>query len=169
VKLWRRGTELSSARTVFEGKSEDVASTGASEILSDGRYDLITRTPAFYRHESFLLLGDRPVKLDLPEDSQPRAFFHDRLLFSLRSDCTAGGKTYRAGSLLSTGIDDLLRGVRRSMLFAPGEWVRWRGRAHARPRVIQTRQRAAASRRFPSTAARGSGPRCRRRGSARRH
>jgi prolyl oligopeptidase PreP (S9A serine peptidase family) len=72
VKLWKRGTELSSARTVFEGKSEDVASTGASEILSDGRYDRITRTPAVYRHESFLFFGDRPVKLDLLEDSQPR-------------------------------------------------------------------------------------------------
>src|SRR6202022_1951637 len=44
VKLWKRGTPLSSARTVFEGKSEDVASSGSSEILSDGRYDLITRT-----------------------------------------------------------------------------------------------------------------------------
>ncbi len=54
VKLWKRGTPLSSARTVFEGKSEDVASSGNSEILSDGRYDLVTRTPAFFRHESFL-------------------------------------------------------------------------------------------------------------------
>jgi prolyl oligopeptidase len=137
VKLWKRGTPLSSARTVFEGKSEDVASRGSSEILSDGRYDLITRTPAFYRHESFLLLGDRPVKLDLPEDSEPRAFFRDRLLFSLRSDWTAGGKTYRAGSLLSTGVDDLLRGVRRfEALFEPGERVSLDAVERTRDRVL---------------------------------
>src|SRR5437868_3275871 len=79
VKLWKRGTPLSSAQTVFEGKVEDVSASGNSEIVSDGRYDLVTRTPAFFRHESFLLRGDRLVKLDLPEDSQPRVFFRDRL------------------------------------------------------------------------------------------
>jgi len=137
VKLWKRGTSLSSARTVFEGKSEDVAASGSSEILSDGRYDLITRTPAFYRHESFLLLGDRLVKLDLPEDSQPQAFFRDRLLFSLRSDWTVGGKTYRAGSLLAGGVDDILRCDRRfDVLFEPGERVSLDSVERTRDRVL---------------------------------
>jgi len=137
VKLWKRGTPLSSAKTVFEGKSEDVASSGSSEILSDGRYDVITRAPAFFRHESFLLLGDRLVKLDLPEDSQPRAFFRDRLLFSLRSDWTAGGKTYRAGSLLASELDDLLRGARRfEALFEPGERVSLARVERTRDRVL---------------------------------
>jgi prolyl oligopeptidase len=137
VKLWKRGTPLSSARAVFEGKSEDVSASGNSEIVSDGRYDLITRTPAFYRQESFLLLGDRLVKLDLPEDSQPRAFFRDRLLFSLRSDWTVGGKTYRAGSLLAGGIDDILRGDRRfDVLFEPGERVSLARVERTRDRVL---------------------------------
>ncbi len=137
VKLWKRGTPLSSARTVFEGKSEDVASSGNSEILSDGRYDLVTRTPAFFRHESFLLLGDRLVKLDLPEDSRLRTFFRDRLLFSLRSDWTAGGKTYRAGSLLAGGVDDILRGDRRfEVLFEPSERVSLASVERTRDRVL---------------------------------
>src|ERR1700687_589561 len=68
VKLWKRGAPLSSATTVFEGKTEDVASTGESEILSDGRYDVVTRAPAFFRQEMFLFSGDRLAKLDLPED-----------------------------------------------------------------------------------------------------
>ena len=137
VKLWKRGTPLSSARTVFEGKSEDVASSGSSEILSDGRYDLVTRTPAFFRHESFLLLGDRLVKLDLPEDSRLRTFFRDRLLFSLRSDWTVGGKTYRAGSLLAGGIDDILRGGRAfEVLFEPSERVSLASVERTRDRVL---------------------------------
>jgi prolyl oligopeptidase len=137
VKLWKRGTPLSSARTVFEGKSEDVSASGSSEIVSDGRYDLITRTPAFFRHESFLLLGDRLVKLDLPEDSQARAFFRDRLLFSLRSDWTVGGRTYRAGSLLAGGVDDILRGDRRfDVLFEPGERVSLASVERTRDRVL---------------------------------
>ena len=144
VKLWKRGTPLSAARTVFEGKAEDVASSGSSEILSDGRYDIVTRTPAFFRQESFLLLGDRLVKLDLPEDSRLRAFFRDRLLFSLRSDWTVGGRTYRAGSLLAGPVDDILRGDRRfDVLFEPSERVSLAARGpHAGPRAApDARQR----------------------------
>ncbi len=137
VKLWKRGTPLSAARTVFEGKPEDVASNGDSEILSDGRYDLVTRTPAFYRHETFLFLGDRLVRLDTPEDSQLRGFFRDRLLFSLRSDWAAGFRTYRAGSLLASSVDDLLRGVRRvDVLFEPTERVSLASVERTRDRVL---------------------------------
>jgi len=137
MKLWKRGTPLSAARTVFEGKPEDVSVSGVTEILDDGRYDVVTRIPAFYRHESFLLLGDRLVKLDLPEDSQIRAFFRDRLLVSLRSDWTVGGKTYRAGSLVASSVDDLLRGVRRlDVLFEPTERVSLDGVDRTRDRVL---------------------------------
>ncbi len=120
VKLWKRGTPLSSARTIFEGGREDVASSGTSEILSDGRYDLVTRTPAFFRQDAFLLLGDRLVKVGVPEDARLHGFFRDRFLFSLRSDWTIGGRTYREGSLLAGTVDDLLRGAQRfDVLFEP--------------------------------------------------
>jgi prolyl oligopeptidase len=137
VKLWKRGTPLASARTVFECKPEDVGTSGRTEILSDGRYDLVTRTPAFFRQEAFLLLGDRLVKLDLPEDARIRAFFRDRLLFSLRSDWTAGGRTYREGSLLAGTVDDVLRGVRRfDVLFEPSARVSLAGVDRTKDRVL---------------------------------
>jgi prolyl oligopeptidase len=137
VKLWKRGTPLSSARTVFEGKTEDVASNGSSEILTDGRYDLVTRAPAFFRQETYLFLGDRLVKLDIPEDSRLRTFFHDRLLFSLRSDWTVGGKTYREGSLLAGEVNDLLGGVRRfEVLFEPSARVSLAGVDRTRDHVL---------------------------------
>jgi prolyl oligopeptidase len=137
VKLWKRGTPLSEARTVYEGKTSDMSVGGHTEVLSDGHYDVVTRTPAFYRHESFLVLGDRLVRLDVPEDSQLREFFRDRLLFSLRSDWTVGGKTYRAGSLLAAPVDDLLRGLRRyDVLFEPSERVSLAAVTRTRDRVL---------------------------------
>jgi len=137
VKLWTRGTPLSGARTLFEGKAEDVASEGSSEILSDGRYDLVTRSPAFFRHETFLVLGGRLVRLDLPEDSEIRTVFRDRILFSLRSDWTTGGRTYRTGSLLASPVDDLLRGLKRfDVLFEPGERVFLAGVDRTRDHVL---------------------------------
>ena len=124
VKLWKRGTPLTAAKTIFEGKAEDVASSGQTEIQGDGRYDLVTRVPAFFRQELYILLGDRLVRLDVPEDCRPQAFFRDRFLFSLRSDYTAGARTYKEGSLLAATIDDLLRGARRfDVLFEPSARV----------------------------------------------
>ena len=124
VKLWKRGTPISDAQTVFEGKTEDVSSFGRTEILSDGRYDIVQRTPAFFRQELFLYAGGRPVKLDVPEDCEPRAFFHGRFLFSLRSDWTVDGKTYREGTLLAAPVDELLKGERKlDVLFEPSARV----------------------------------------------
>lgn len=122
VKLWKRGTPLSAATTVYEGKTTDVAASGRTDILSDGSYDVVTRTPAFFRGETFLLRAGKLVKLDIPEDSLPRAFFRGRLLLSLRSDWTpgSGGRTYREGSLLATKVDDLLAGKPQlEVLFEP--------------------------------------------------
>jgi prolyl oligopeptidase len=126
VKIWKRGTPLSEAKTIFEGKAEDVASSGTSVIQADGRYDLVTRTPAFFRQETFLLTGDKLSKIDIPEDAEPRAFFRGRMLFSLRSDWTppGDGKTYREGSLLASPVEDLAGGKGRiEVLFEPSARV----------------------------------------------
>ena len=124
VKLWKRGTPLSDARAVFEGQPEDVASSGSTLFTHDGNYDFIARTPAFYRQESFLVLGDRLVKIDVPEDANPEGFFKGRMLVSLRTDWTVGGTTYKQGSLLAIGLDPFLRGRRDfEVLFVPSERV----------------------------------------------
>jgi prolyl oligopeptidase len=137
VKLWKRGTPLSQAKTIYEGKAEDVASSGETEILPDGRWDVVTRTPAFFRQETFLLQGEKLVKLDIPEDSEPRAFFRGRLLLSLRSDWTVDGKTYREGSLLSASVADLLRGQHKlDVLFEPSARVSLAAVGNTRDRVL---------------------------------
>ena len=137
VKLWTRGTPLEKAVTVFEGKPTDVASGGATRIYSDGRYDLVTRVPAFFREERYLVLGGRLVRIDIPEDAELREFFRDRMLFSLRSDWTAGGRTYRQGSLLSVAVDDLLAGGRRfDVLFEPTDRSSLAAVARTSDRVI---------------------------------
>jgi prolyl oligopeptidase len=124
VKLWKRGTPLAEARTVFEGPSSDVGESGYTLFTPDRSYDFVSRTPAFFRQETFLLLGDRLVRVDVPEDANIEAAFKDRLLFSLRSDWSVGGKTYKLGSLLSIGIDPLLRGRREfEVLFEPTEQI----------------------------------------------
>jgi prolyl oligopeptidase len=110
VKLWKRGTPLAEAKTIFEAKTDDVGAFGTSDIQSDGRYDYVVRYPAIFRQDLFLLRGERLVQVDLPQDIDPRAFFRGRFLFSLRSDWKVGNQTYREGMLLAAPVDDLAAG-----------------------------------------------------------
>jgi prolyl oligopeptidase len=120
VKLWKRGTPLSEASTVFAGETGDVTSAGQTLFTPEGRYDVVMRVPAFFRSEKYLMLGGRLVKLDIPEDADLEEIFKDHVLISLRSDWAIGDKVYPAGALLAISLDDYLRGGRSfDVLFEP--------------------------------------------------
>jgi len=138
VKLWKRGTPVSAAKQIYECKAADVSCFGGSDILSDGRYDHVTRHPSFFKEELFMVgAGDKLTKLGIPEDSNSRAFFRGRLVFSLRSDWSVGGKTYGEGSLLAAKVDDLLSGANRfEVLFEPSARVSLQAVVRTRDRVL---------------------------------
>jgi prolyl oligopeptidase len=137
VKLWKRGTPLTSARLIFEGADTDVASFGDSRYTATGRYDVVSRVPAFYRQHLYLRLDERLVHLDVPEDADWNGVLFDQMLFSLRTDWTTGGQTYRAGSLVALDLDDFLQGKRRiAVLFEPSERASLSEVATTRNRVL---------------------------------
>ena len=138
VKLWQRGTPLAEARTVFEGQPTDVGAFGFSQHSADGRrYDFVLRIPAYYRQETFLVLGDRLVKIAVPEDANLHFVFADQLLVSLRSPWERDSRTYAAGSLLAIDLDDLLRGSGGfDVLFEPSERVSLAAVASTRDRLL---------------------------------
>ncbi len=139
VKLWTRGTPLEDAETVFEGKAEDVSVGAFSKHTPEGRYDIIFRTPAFFRGEYFLRPGDRLVKLDLPDDVQLQGFFKDQLMIALRSDWTIGGTTYPQDALMAIDLDAFLEGRRSfDVLFEPSAKVSLGGVAWTRDRLLMT-------------------------------
>jgi prolyl oligopeptidase len=121
VKEWKRGTPLSQAATVFEGRKEDV-SVGASAYLDHGRvYEFVSRAPTFFTSETHVRRGDAFVRLDKPDDAEVGTF-GPWLLLELRTDWTAGGTTFRAGSLLAADFEAYLRGERNlTPLFTPTE------------------------------------------------
>jgi prolyl oligopeptidase len=124
AKEWKRGTTLDEATTVFEGSADDVAVSASSDHTPEGRYDVVNKTPEFFRGTDYLRLGDRLVKLDLPDDADMRGFFKDQMLVTLRSDWSTGGETYPQDALLAIDLDDFLEGERDfELLFKPGERV----------------------------------------------
>lgn len=122
VKEWQRGEPLEKARTVLEGSHDDVFVFAYSTHTPEGRYDIVSVVPEFYRGTTYMLLGGRKVKLDLPDDAKFEGFFKDHILVSLRSAWEAGGTRYPEGGLIAIAVDDFLAGSREfKVIFAPAE------------------------------------------------
>jgi len=124
AKEWKRGTAIEEATTVFEGSIEDVYTVALSNHSPEGRYDMVTVMPDFFRGTTYLRLGGRLVKLGIPEDAQMRGFFKDDMLVTLRTDWEVGGTTYPQDALLAIDLDDFLEGKRAfDVLFEPEERI----------------------------------------------
>jgi prolyl oligopeptidase len=120
AKEWKRGTALESATTIFEGSVDDVAVSAFSMHTPEGRFDLVSKTPEFFRGTTYIRLGERLVKVDIPEDAELQGVFKDRMLVTLRSDWTVGDTTYPGDALLAIDVDDFLAGKRTfEILFKP--------------------------------------------------
>jgi prolyl oligopeptidase len=121
VKEWKRGTPLAEARTVFEGKVDDVA-VGAFTTWDHGRkYEFIDRSPTFFTDEIHVRRGDKWVQIEKPADAQLRTF-GKHLLLQLRTEWKVNGNTYPGGALLAADFDRYLAGTKElTVLFEPSE------------------------------------------------
>jgi prolyl oligopeptidase len=118
AKLWKRGTPLSSATTIFEGEAKDV-SVGCGVINRPERqYDVIHRGITFYTSHTYVIEAGRPIKIDIPDDADFGGFFKNQMLARLRSDWTLGPRTYPQGALISIDYDKYLTGDRTFTIVA---------------------------------------------------
>ena len=119
VKEWKRGTPLSDATLIREGKEDDVSISARTVREQGTTHEFIVRSPTFFTDETFIRRGDDWVRIDKPDDAEA-GVFGDYLLLRLRSDWTVSNRTHTAGSLLASRLDDWLKGGRDlAVLFEP--------------------------------------------------
>jgi len=136
VKEWKRGTPLSSARTVYEGQVSDVGA-GVSVVNEPGRrYELVQRTIQFYNNEKFIRRGGDWVKLDVPNDTSI-GVANGQLLVTLRTEWKPGTRAFKPGSLISADLDKFLAGGRDfALVFEPTARVSLQGYAPTKNLVL---------------------------------
>ncbi len=119
IKLWKRGTPLSSAKTIFEASPKDVYAYAAVDHTPGFERHYFAKATDFYNTEQSVLQGDKLVKIDKPSDAVFMSHYEWAFL-QLRSAYTSGGKTYPAGALLATRFDAFMKGERNfDVLFEP--------------------------------------------------
>jgi prolyl oligopeptidase len=121
VKEWRRGTPMSEAKLVYEGKESDVSVQCAVVNEKARRYEIVARAIDFWNSEDFLRVGDRWVLLDTPRDARIGTY-DGLLLVQPKTDWKPRDATYKAGSLIATDLDAFLAGKRDfETIFEPRE------------------------------------------------
>lgn len=122
VKEWKRGTPMSSAKVVYEGKPDDMYIAAVHDDTPGFERDFVSRTLAFYNDELYLRGKDGKLKkIDAP-NSVNKGVVREWITFEPREDWTVGGRTWKAGSFLVAKFDDWMAGKRQlQALFEPDE------------------------------------------------
>lgn len=108
AKIWKRGTPLASATTVFEGEVADVSiQTGVSRAYGE-HHEYVLRAKTFFTAEQFLVRDEKLLKLDVPDDASLKAVFRGQLILELKSDWLAFGQ----GSLVAIDLEKFIEGSR---------------------------------------------------------
>ena len=106
VKLWHRGTPLSAATTVFEGKDSDVS---VNPIVFHGPYGtvpLIDHGLSFFTSEFYFVRADgKTLKLPLPLGANVKGVTGGELLFTSRDAWTTNaGQSIPQGALAAFNV-----------------------------------------------------------------
>ena len=120
VRQWRRGTPLSEATVIYEGKLEDVSVHAFHDPTEGFERDFVVRSTDFYRSEWHLRTGSGDlVRLAVPDDAEVDVH-REWLLVRTRSPWAVGGIRYPAGALLAARFEPFLAGARElTVLFEP--------------------------------------------------
>jgi len=136
AKLWRRGTPMAEAVTVYEGKKSDLGVFAGRDFTTGHERDVITKAITFFTNETLLLKDGKSVRIDKP-DSANASFWREWLLIDLREDWDLGEVTWPAGALLAINADEFLAGKRNfQSLYTPSKTKSLAGFTGTRHHVI---------------------------------
>lgn len=120
IRLWKRGSSLSSASLILEAKPSDMSVYTLTQTDHDKKYIFHTIQKGFYTSQSWYSdPSGKLVRLPMPEDAVFWGIFQGRLFFELKSDLgpfEAGSVVYLPLSKIDLGDEaqDFLK-----VLFAP--------------------------------------------------
>jgi prolyl oligopeptidase len=118
TKIWKRGTPLSEAKTIFEGEKTDVRAGCYVLNTPERQYDVVYRTITYYTSHNYVIEDGELLKIDIPDDARLGGFFKNQMLVWLKSDWKTNEQTYKQGSLISIDYNKYLQGDRKFTVVA---------------------------------------------------
>jgi prolyl oligopeptidase len=136
IKEWQRGTPLSAAKVVYEGREQDTSVGAWKEQDPQHGHEFVIRRMTFFTNELFLRRAGQLIKLDKPDDASAWTV-RDQLLLELRSDWVIGERRYPQGALLAIRLDEFVQGGRGfAVLFSPTQTASLQSVTHTRNAIL---------------------------------
>lgn len=102
VKLWKRGTKLAQARTLFEASKDDTSVSAWTMFAPEGRLSVLSRHKTFWESDKWTISPEGTLEpIALPPSVDLRGWRDGRLFFSLREPLKAAGREFPAGALIA--------------------------------------------------------------------
>jgi prolyl oligopeptidase len=119
VKEWKRGTPLTAARTLFEGRPDDQGVSAHQARTPGHALQFIERAVDYNNSELFLRAGGTLTKVGKP-DGAKAYLAGEQLLIALDAAWSVDGRDYPQGALLATDFQRFMAGARTfEVLFTP--------------------------------------------------
>ena len=119
AKQWKRGTPLSAATTVYEGKPSDLVISASHDDTPGYERDFVNVAKDFFHSELYQRKDGKLTRVDVPTDATADAH-REWLLVETRSTWQVGGESFPSGTLVATKFDDFMAGKRHfTVLFKP--------------------------------------------------
>jgi prolyl oligopeptidase len=112
AKIWKRGTPLSAAVTIFEGDVKDVSVAAYTVVTPERSYDFVERGMTFYTSHLNAFIDGKLIHLGIQDDARFEGIFKNQMLLQLKTAWKVGGTTYPQGALIGIDYDTFLRGGR---------------------------------------------------------
>ncbi len=123
VKEWKRGTQLSAARALYQAGTGDVGVWPNVSNEKGRRYETYVRVIDTRLSETYLRQGERWTRIDVPRDADVE-MAAGWLFVRLRTEWKPDGKAFAGGSLVAAPLDRFLAGERSfRAVFEPRERV----------------------------------------------
>ncbi len=136
VKVWTRGTPLSSAKTVYAGKPTDLAVGAYRDATPGFERDFVNVQKDFWHGELYQRKNGKLIPVKVPSDAST-SVHRQWLLVGTKSPWKVGGHTWPAGALLAIHYDDFMAGKRNfTALFKPDKHTALAGYSWTRHHLI---------------------------------
>jgi prolyl oligopeptidase len=112
-KIWQRGTELSTARTILEVSENSVSGYSTRLKSESGHIDLLVDAIDYWNRRYYQWSGDTKHLLQLPTSAVIKDYIENYLVVSLQDDWQLGNETYSQGSVLLIRPESLREGSER--------------------------------------------------------
>ena len=110
VKIWKRGTPIGDAKTIYEANQKSVDANAYRIRTEKGDIDLVTESLSTWKSINFQLLQGELHKLQLPETAIIEGGYFGQLVVSLQEDWTMNGQKFTEGSVVLASPETLRGG-----------------------------------------------------------